>query len=167
MSEFRLPDVKFVPEVDEIPITLAKFKSVIEWANHYNLQSKLGKNDHDGDAIPTRYIGRNRYWISESVGHDETVGDYALFSVYDLDPRAPDGRVLLVRYRLTDARGDLVQTQAQAAKHIQACRLEVERQEAMEKKDPKLNQTVNIHMPAIYKPAKAQAKALETLNGSD
>lgn len=167
MGEFELPDTKFVPEVDEISITLAKFKSIVEWVNEYNLCSKLGKNDPAGDAIPARYIGKNRYWIVESEGQDDTVGAYALFSVYDLDPRAADGRVLLVRYRLTDSRGDLVQTQAMAAKHVQAARLEAERKERMAAKNPKLTQEVNIHMPAIYTPAKAQAKALEALNGTD
>lgn len=167
MGEFKLPEVKFVPEVDEIPVTLAKFKDIIDWSNAYNLASRMGQNDQAGDAIPARYIGKNRYWIAESEGQDEKVGPYASFSIYDLDPRAPDGRVLLVRYRLTDSRNNLVQTQAQASKHIAAARLEAERKERMAKKDPKLNDSVDIHMPAIYTPAKAQAKALEGLNATE
>lgn len=167
MSEFKLPDVKFVPEVDEMPITLAKFKRMIEWINEYNLASRMGANDPAGDPIPTRYIGKNRYWIIEGNGIDEKIGDYALFSLYDLDPRASDGKILLIRYRLTDSRGELVQTQAQAAKHIQAARLDAERKERMARKDPKLTNAVNIHMPAIYKPEKAQTKALEGLNETD
>lgn len=163
MGEFKLPDTKFVPDIDEIPVTLAKLKAVIEWINDYNLASKMGRDDPAGDPIPARYIGKNRYWISEGTGIDEMVGEYPLFSVYDLDPRGTDGRVLLVRYRLTDSRGQLVQTQAMAAKHIQACRLEAERKERMAKKDPRLNQTVDIHLPAIFTPEKAKAKALRDL----
>jgi hypothetical protein len=167
MGEFKLPDVNFVPEIDEISITLASFKKVVEWANEYNLQSRMGADDQNGDSIPARYLGKNRYWIQESEGHDPSVGTYALFSVYDMDPRAPEGRRLLIRYRLTDSRGDLVQTKAQASKHIAACRLEAERKERMAKKDPRLNREVDIHMPAIYKPEKAQKKALEAMNATD
>ena len=163
MSEFKLPDINFVPEIDEISITLASFKKVVEWANEYNLQSRMGADDPNGDPIPVRYLGKNRYWIQEGEGYDSTVGSYALFSVYDMDPRSPEGRRLLVRYRLTDSRGNLVQTQAMAAKHIQACRLEAERKERMAKKDPKLNQTVDIHLPDIFTPEKAKAKALRDL----
>ena len=163
MSEFKLPDVNFVPEIDEISITLASFKKVVEWANEYNLQSRMGADDQNGDPVPARYLGKNRYWIQEGEGYDSTVGSYALFSVYDMDPRSPECRRLLVRYRLTDSRGNLVQTQAMAAKHIQACRLEAERKERMAKKDPKLNQTVDIHLPDIFTPEKAKAKALRDL----
>jgi hypothetical protein len=163
MSEFKLPDVNFVPEIDEISITLASFKKVVEWANEYNLQSRMGADDQNGDPVPPRYLGKNRYWIQEGEGHDSEVGSYALFSVYDMDPRSPDGRRLLVRYRLTDSRGNLVQTQAMAAKHIQACRLEAERKERMAKKDPRLNREVDIHLPAIFKPEKAKEKALRDL----
>ena len=164
MSEFHLKEVKFVPEIEETPITLAKFKKQIEWINGYNLAARLGKLDPDGDVIPVRYIGKNRYWVVEGEGSYSIVGAYPLFAVYDLDPTSQDGRVLLVRYKITDNQGHLLQTQAMAAKHIRAARLEAERQERMAKKDPKLNNTVNIHMPAVYRPAKAQEKALGALN---
>jgi len=167
MGEFKLPEARFVPEVDEKPITYIKLKDIIEWLAEYNLCSCIGKNDQVGDAIPARYLGHNRYWITESQGQDDAIGAYSLFSIYDLDPRSPDGRVLLIRYRLTDSRGDLVQTRAQAIKHIRAARLEAERAERMKKKDPKLTSTISIHMPAIYKPVKAQKKALEALNDAD
>ena len=167
MGEFKLPEVTFVPSIDEIPVTLAKLKEQIDWANAYNLASKLCQNDQAGDPIPARYLGKNRYWISEGEGQDNKVGPYAIFSVYDLDPRATDGKVLLVRYRLTDSRNNLVQTQAQASKHIHAARLEAERKERMARKDPRLNETVDIHMPAIYTPAKAQAKVLEGLDANE
>lgn len=163
MGEFKLPETKFVPEVDEISITLARFRSQIDWINEYNLCARQGKLDPAGDEIPARYIGRNRYWAIEGEGQDPTVGAYPLFSIYDLDPRAADGRVLLARYRITDSGGNLVQTRAMAAKHIQAARLEAERKERMARKDPRLNNTVDVHMPAIYRPAKAQEKALEAL----
>ena len=166
-GEFNLPNIRFVPEVDEISITLAKFKKQIDWMNAYNCASRLGQNDPEGDAIPARYIGKNRYWAVEGEGIDDKVGAYPLFAIYDLDPRATDGRVLLVRYKITDSQGNAVQTQAMAAKHIHAARLEAERKERMAKKDPKLNLNVNIHMPAIYRPDKAQKKALEALNGSE
>jgi hypothetical protein len=167
MSEFKLPQITFIPEIDEVPITLAKFKSIIDWSNEYNLASRMGQNDQAGDPVPARYVGKNRYWITEGEGQDAKVGPYAVFSVYDLDPRAADGKVLLVRYRLTDSRNNLVQTQVQASRHIQAARLEAERKERMAKKDPKLNQMVDIHMPDIYTPVKAQAKALEALNANE
>ena len=61
----------------------------------------------------------------------------------------------------------VIQTQAMAAKHIQAARLEAERKERMAKKDPALNNQVKIHMPAIYRPGKAQQKAVEALNAED
>lgn len=158
-NPFNLPESKFIPEVDELPITLAKMKKIIEWTNEYNLKCRLGAaQDADGNPIPVQYLGRNRYWISYGEGSDEAVGPYSLISVYDLDPSAIESRTLLVRYRITDSRGNLVQTAAQAQKHIRACRLEAERKEAMAKKDPKLNESVNIHMPAIYKPEKAIEK---------
>lgn len=158
-NPFNLPETKFVPDVDEKPITLAKMKKIIEWTNEYNLKCRLGAaQDDDGNPIPAQYLGRNRYWMSYGEGQDEAVGPYSMISVYDLNPSAPDSRTLLVRYRITDSRGNLVQTAAQAAKHIQACRLEAERKEAMARKDPKLNESVNIHMPAIYKPVKAIQK---------
>lgn len=167
MGEFNLPNIKFVPEVDEIAVTLAKFKKQIDWMNSYNCASRLGQNDPEGDAIPARYIGKNRYWAVEGEGIDEKVGAYPLFAIYDLDPRAPGGQVLLVRYKITDSQGSLLQTQAMAAKHIQAARLEAERKERMARKDPKLNFGVSIHMPAVYRPGKAQQKALEALNESE
>ena len=76
MSEFHLKEVKFVPEIEEIPITLAKFKKQIEWFNDYNMAARLGKLDPDGDAIPVRYIGKNRYWVVEGEGSDSIVGAY-------------------------------------------------------------------------------------------
>jgi hypothetical protein len=161
MSEFKLPEIRFIPDVDEMPITLENLKAQIEWINSYNLQSRLGADDPNGDPVPVRYIGKNRYWIHESEGVDPTVGSYAQFSVYDLDPRAPDGRRLLVRYKLTDEEGNIVQTVAMARKHIEAARLEAERSEAMKRKDPKLNETVKIHMPAIYTPEEAIKKAMQ------
>ena len=167
MGEFNLPDVKFVPEVDEIAITLAGFKKQIDWMNAYNCASRLGQNDPEGDVIPARYIGKNRYWAVEGEGIDEKVGAYPLFAIYDLDPRATDGRVLLVRYKITDSQGTTLQTRAMAAKHIRAARLEAERKERMAKKDPRLNHEVNIHMPAVYRPEKAQQKAMEALNESE
>jgi hypothetical protein len=158
-NPFNLPEAKYVPEVDEVPITLAKLKKIIEWCNAYNLKCKLGAaQDDDGNAIPLNYVGRNRYWLSMGEGQDEAVGPYSMVSLYDLNPSASDSRTLLVRYRITDSRGDIVQTAAQAAKHIHACRLEAERKEAMARKDPKLNETVNIHMPSVYKPSKAIEK---------
>jgi hypothetical protein len=167
MGEFRLPDVRFVPEIDVVGITLSNLKAQIEWINEYNLAARMGGLDPAGDPIPARYIGKNRYWMSEGEGRDNTVGSYPLFTLYDLDPRATDGKTLLITYKLVDPHGELVQTQKMAAKHIQAARLEAEREERMKKKDPKLNNTVSLHMPAIYRPAKAQTKALEALNESD
>jgi len=167
LGEFKLPDVRYIPDIDEVPITLARFKQQIEWINEYNLGARLGRLDPSGDPIPARYIGKNRYWIDEGEGRDEKVGAYPLFVVYDLDPRATDGRLMLIRYKIVDPQGKPVQTQAMAAKHIQAARLEAERKERMEKKNPALNNVVKIHMPAIYRPDKAQQKAVEALNESD
>jgi hypothetical protein len=155
-NPFNFPETKFCPEVDEVLITLAKLKKIVEWSNAYNLKCRLGAaKDDDGNPIPLNYMGHNRYWISMGEGTDETVGPYSLVSVYDLNPSETDTRTLLVRYKITDSQGGIVQTEAQAAKHIRACRLEAERKEAMAKKDPKLNESVNIHMPAIYRPERA------------
>ena len=166
MGEFQLPDVRFIPGIDEIGITLSKLKNAIEWCNEYNLASRMGGLDQAGDTIPDRYLGKNRYWISESEGLDPAIGSYPLFCVYDLDPRQPD-KILLIRYRIVDPQGNLVQTQAMAAKHIQAARLEAERKERMAKKDPALNNAIKVKMPDIFRPVKAVKKALEALNGSE
>jgi hypothetical protein len=158
-NPFNLIEAKYVPEVDEVPITLAKFKKIIEWSNAYNLSCRLGAaNDSEGAAIPVIYLGRNRYWLSLGEGNDEIIGPYSQVSVYDLAPNGIDSGTLLVRYKITDSRGNIVQTAAQAAKHIHACRLEAERKEAMAKKDPKLNEQVAIHMSAVYTPTKAIGK---------
>ena len=160
MSEFKIPEVRYIPEVDEVPITLTSLKAQIEWINAYNLQCRLGADDLNGDEIPIRYISRNRYWIHESEGIDATVGPYVQFSVYDLDPRSPDGRRLLIRYKLTDENGNIVQTVAMARKHIEAARLEATRAELMAKKDPKLNNVVKIHMPEVFAPEEAMQRAV-------
>ena len=167
LGEFKLPDVRYIPDIDEVPITLARFKQQIEWINEYNLAARMGGLDPAGDNIPARYIGKNRYWANESEGRDEAVGPYPVFCIYDLDPRAAEGRILLVKYKIVDPQGEPVQTQAMAAKHIQAARLEAERKERMERKNPALNNQVKIHMPAIYRPEKAQKKAVEALNADD
>lgn len=159
MDVFGLSENRFVPEVDELNITLYRLKQVIEWTNEYNYLCRMGAaRDQNDDPIPVQYIGKNRYWMNTGEGQDDKVGPYSLISVYDLDPTAPEGRRLLVRYRLTDARGKLVQTMAQAEKHIIACRLEAERKERMAKKNPRLNTTIDIHLPQIYSPAKAASK---------
>jgi hypothetical protein len=90
-----------------------------------------------------------------------------MFHVYDLDPRTTDGKALLIRYKIVDPQGNSVQTQAMAAKHVRAARLEAERKERMAKKDPKLNNEVKFKMPDIFRPAKAIKKALEALNESE
>ncbi len=167
LGEFQLPDVKYIPEIDEVPITLARFKQQIEWINEYNLAARLGRLDPAGDPIPARYIGKNRYWAVEGEGRNDKVGSYPMFIIYDMDPRATDGKLLLIRYKIVDPQGQPVQTQAMAAKHIQAARLEAERKERMARKNPALNNQVKIHMPAIYRPEKAQKKAVEALNAED
>lgn len=159
-NPFGLPDIRFVPEVDELPVTLSKMKKIIEWINDYNLQCRLGaKYDKSGDEIPVQYVGRNRYWIHQVEGRDETIGEHTLFAVYELDPSTDEKRILLCRYVLVDSRGDFVQTAAQARKHLIASRLDAERKERMAKADPKLTDTIKIHMPSIYKPSKAIEKA--------
>ena len=97
---------------------------------------------------------------------DQEIGSYPMFLVYDLDPRATDGRALIVRYKIVDPQGNQVQTQKMAAKHIQSARLEAERKERMAKKNPALNNTIKVKMPDIFRPARAVKKALEALNGS-
>lgn len=166
MGEFKLPDVKFVPEIDIVGITLSRLKKQIEWCNEYNLAARMGGLDPSGDPIPDRYIGKNRYWITEGEGLDQEIGSYPMFLIYDLDPRALDGRALIVRYKIVDPQGNPVQTQKMAAKHIQAARLEAERKERMAKKNPALNNAIKVKMPDIFRPVKAAKKALEALNGS-
>lgn len=169
-NPFNLPETRYIPEVDEVSITLARLKTIIAWTNSYNLQCKLGAaKDENGDPIPIQYVGRNRYWMSYAEGYDEVAGPYSLVVVYDLDPSLPDGRTLLVRYKITDSRGNIVQTAAQAQKHMIACQLEADRQEQMKKKDPRLTSSIDIHMPAIYSAKKAMEqlkKTLEKLRGS-
>jgi hypothetical protein len=154
-NPFNLPEVTTIPGTDEVPVTLAKFKKICEWTNDHNLQCKLGaETDNDGSPIPVYCVGKNHYWLSYGEGQDDAIGPYILISVYDVH-EGMEKKVLLKRYRITDSRGNIVQTADMAQKHIRACRLEAERKEAMARKDPKLNEAVNIHMPAIYKPEKA------------
>src|SRR5574344_908340 len=105
LGEYKLPDVRYIAEIDEVAITLGRFKQQIEWLNEYNLAARLGWLDPAGDPIPARDIGKNRYWVDESEGRDDKVGAYPLFVVYDLDPRATDGRIMLVRYKIVDPQG--------------------------------------------------------------
>ena len=79
LGEFKLPDVRYIPDIDEVPITLARFKQQIEWINEYNLAARMGGLDPAGDNIPARYIGKNRYWANESEGRDEVMGPYPVW----------------------------------------------------------------------------------------
>lgn len=167
--DFGLNQIKFVPEIDEIPINPYRLKKIIEDCNEYNTDSKLGKKfDSTGGEIPERYRGRNRYWLTAGEGHHEIHGDYPLISLYDMDPESPDGRVLICRYRpersaqKTKSGEELpavpLQTVAQAEKSLRAARLEAERRERMARKDPKLVQDIKIKIPTLMAPSAARRR---------
>jgi hypothetical protein len=158
MVDFGIPEHKFLPEIDEQPITMENFKKIIEELEIYNKDSRLWKKyDSSGGEIPERYRGRNRYWVNQGEGNDETIGPYTLISIYDLDPEAKDGRRLICRYKIVDNDGITpLQSLEQAERHAMAARMEAERQERMAKKDSKLVSALHIQMPTLYRPEEAR-----------
>jgi hypothetical protein len=167
--DFGLKNSKFVPEIDEVPINPHRLREIIEELEQYNLACRLyRKYDAVGEEIPAKYRGRNRYWATVSEGHHETYGEYPLVSIYDQDPEALDGRVLICRYRperpaqKSTTGGELpavpLQTIAQAEKQIIAARLEAERQERMKKKDPRLATDIKIKIPTLLAPTAARRR---------
>jgi hypothetical protein len=171
--DFGLKDVKFIPEIDEIPINPNRLKKIIEDCVEYNLASRQYKKyDSSGGEIPERYRGRNRYWLTAGEGHHELYGDYPIISLYDLDPEALDGRVLICKYRperpaqKTTTGEELhavpLQTLAQAEKQIRAAQLEAERQERMAKKDSKLVSEIKIKIPTMMAPTAARRRISES-----
>lgn len=170
MVKFELPDRKIIPEVDEVPINPYRLKKVIEDCENYNKDSRLWKQyeSDTGEEIPEKYRGRNRYWATPGEGNDDKVGTYTIISIYDLDPSAEDGRILICKYRPERAayrtsKGEEIdatplQTMQQAEKHIRACQLDAERQERMAKKDPKLVSELKVHMPLMMAPDAARKR---------
>jgi len=171
--DFELPDVKFVPEIDEIPINPYRLKKIIADCEEYNSDCRLFKKfDSTGGEIPARYRGRNRYWLTAGEGHHKIYGLYTIISLYDLNPESPDGRILICRYRperpaqKTTTGQELpavpLQTLAQAEKAIKAAQLEAERRERMAKKDSKLVNEIKIKIPTLMAPIATRRKIDES-----
>lgn len=179
MVEFDLPERSFVPEVDEIRINPYRLKQILEDMESYNKDSRLGLSrttDGTDSEIPLKYRGRNRYWTPRTpgTGHHEVHGEYPVICIYDMDPEAIDGRILIARYvpyraAYKDSKGNEVdavplQTVKQAEKSILAARLEAERQERMGKKDSKLVSEVQVNMPTLMSPNAARRRIDARLN---
>ncbi len=179
MVEFELPERSFVPEVDEIRINPYRLKLILEDMEAYNKDSRLGLSrttDGTDTEIPLKYRGRNRYWTPKTpgTGHHEVHGEYPIVAIYDMDPEAIDGRILIAKYvpyraAYKDCQGNEIeavplQTVRQAEKSILAARLEAERQERMGKKDSKLVSEVRVNMPTLMSPNAARRRIDARLN---
>lgn len=167
--DFGLKNSKFVPEIDEVPINPLRLREILEELEQYNSACRLyRKYDAVGEEIPAKYRGNNRYWATVGEGHHETYGEYPLISIYDLDPEALDGRVLICRYRPERAAQKTkdgkelpavpLQTIAQAEKQIKAARLEAERQERMKRKDTRLTTDIKVKIPTLLAPTAARRR---------
>jgi len=170
--KFDLPEVKFNPEIDEVPINPYRLKKIIEDVNLYNKDSRLWKQyEAGGEEIPMQYRGRNRYWLTVGEGQDAKYGPYTVVSLYDLDPQE---KTLICKYKIVrEATKTLtgkeleevpLQTLAQAEKYVKAARLEAERQERMAKKDPKLTSEIKAHIPLMMAPDAARKRIDARLN---
>ena len=157
MVDFNFPEARFNPELVEIPASMDEIKAIIEDCEDYNRDSRLWKiRDEYGNEIPMKYRGRNRYWITKGETEDTVHGPYTNIQIYDLDPEAKDHRRLIAKYKIVSEDGTVMQTIEQAERHVMAARLEAERVERMALKDPKLNSSINIHMPLLYHPDEAR-----------
>lgn len=171
MVDFELPERSFVPEVDEIRINPYRLKQILEDIESYNKDSRMGLSrttDGTDSEIPIKYRGRNRYWTPKtpSTGNHKVYGEYPVICIYDMDPEAIDGRILIAKYvpyraAYKDSKGNEIeavplQTVKQAEKSILAARLEAERQERMAKKDSRLVSEVKVQMPLLMAPNAAR-----------
>jgi len=156
--DFGLPERRFVPEIDEVPINPFRMKLLIEELETYNLACRQWKKYYEGEEIPEKYRGRNRYWASPADGNDAEHGPYTIIWIYDLDPSALDGRALIAKYKIARYDGAPLQTLQQAEKHVRAAQLDAERKERQAKKDPRLNNELKVHMPLMYSPTAARRK---------
>ena len=101
-------------------------------------------------------------------------GEYPIVAIYDMDPEAIDGRILIAKYApyraaYKGSNGNEIeavplQTVRQAEKSILAARLEAERQERMGKKDSKLVSEVQVNMPTLMSPNAARRRIDARLN---
>jgi hypothetical protein len=163
-----LVETKSIPEIVEIPITGGRARLMIEELEDYNSDSRQWKayTTRTGDEIPQKYRGRNRYWVQPGEGVDSSIGNYPTLSVYDLDPEAEEGKVLIARYRITDTEGNTLQTLPQIEKHVKAARLDAERKERAARADPRLQESLKVHLPTFYRPETGRKKLDESLTQS-
>jgi hypothetical protein len=138
-------------------ITPDNLKVVLEELEAYNLQCRLfRKYDQYQKEIPIQYRGINRYWWQDFQESTNEKGEVEhILAIYDNNPEFAT-KTLLVRYRIEDENGMPMTTIATAEKHIQAARLEYDRQQRMAAKNPTLSDSPKITMPVFHTPTEAR-----------
>lgn len=160
-------DDEYIPEIKPQPITEANYKTMILEHELYNKDCRLFKAfTEDGEEIPLKYRGANRYWKTEGVMLDPVIGEHTLYFIYELDPEEPGGRVLLAVYYITNEAGEKLQDMSQIQKHTKAARMEAERQERMSRKYPELVSKIDTKLPQLMTPVEGKDK-LANLYKSD
>ena len=139
-------------------ITPDGLKEVLEELEAYNLKCRLGrKYDQYQKEIPIEYRGINKYWWSNEFEEIDngSGGIEQILSIYDTNPLIGQ-RLLLVRYCIQDEDGTPMLTLAAAEKHIQAARMEYDRQQRMAIKRPELVYSPKVSLPEFHRPNAAK-----------